>query len=82
MEVAEAAMNIGVAQFTFDQPQRSAVLGDDEVDLAAVGIAKIAQIDVPSGRVLLKMHPFQQVHRDQVFRKPALSSGTTAQLKW
>ena len=66
MQVADTTIDIGVAELAFDHPQWSPMFDNDEVDFAAVGVAEIAQVDIPPRRVLLKVHPFQQVGRDQI----------------
>lgn len=66
LEVAQASVDVCVTPFAFDHQDRRATFDDDEVDLAAVNVTEVTQFDVPAERVLLEVHPLQQVTCHQI----------------
>ena len=71
MQVAEAPRHRAVAPLDLDQVRRRVAVGHHEVDLAARGVAEVAQFQVSAAHVLLVVHPFQQVHGHQVLEAGA-----------
>ena len=70
VEIAERRTQRVIVEAAFHRQQRRPPLDDDEVDLSSVGIAKVPEIQLTTLRVLLEVHPLQQVGGDErPFRK-------------
>ena len=66
MEVPQRLVQRAVAPLHLDQVRWSLAIGHDEVDLAAVDVPEVPQIEIAPADVLLVVHPLQQVHGHQV----------------
>lgn len=60
-KVAKTLVHIGVAPLAFYEQPGPLPVDHDEVDFAAIGITEIAQLAIKPVRVLLEVHPFEQV---------------------
>jgi len=66
-EVAKTPVNIGVGPRAFNKQFWLSPLDRDEVDLTAVRVAEVAQLQVAATRVLFEVHPLEEMRGDQVF---------------
>ena len=66
VEIAERRTHHVIVEAAFHRQQRRPPLDDDEVDLPSVGIAKVPEIQLTTLRVLLEVHPLQQVGGDEI----------------
>ena len=62
-----------VAPLYLDQANRRLAVGHHEVDVAAVDVPEVPQVEIASADVLLVVHPLQQVHGHQVLEGAARS---------
>lgn len=77
-EVLEAAIHIRIGPLALNKLDWWAVLRDDEINLAAVEVAKIAEVQFPACGVLLEVTHFRRWQATR-FSKRAASPGTSDQ---
>src|SRR5207237_1555142 len=57
---------VDVAPLAFDEEDRRPLLHDDEVHLAPVRVAEVAELDIAPAGVLLEVDPLEQMRGDEV----------------
>ena len=67
LPVAQASVRPGFRPLALNRMDGPLALGDDEINFPSVSISKEPQVEIASLRILLEMHPLQQVTGNQIF---------------
>jgi hypothetical protein len=66
VKVSKAPIDVVIAPLAFHEPNWTAAIHDDEVDLAPVGVAEVAELDLTAAGILLEVDPLEQMRGDEV----------------
>jgi hypothetical protein len=64
----QASVHRGVRQLAFYEKDRRPTLNYDKVDLSAVDIAKVEQLQISAAGILFVMDPLEQVGCNQILK--------------